>query len=906
MSSTNLTWHEAKDRAALLKVDRYSIMLDLTNGHGLPGEKTFTSKTTVWFHTRDDASPEDLKRGTFLDLRAARITSVQINGTDVTSDAIHFDGNRYDDAAGIQLRNLEAGENRVTVCAECSYSTSGEGLHRFVDPSDGNVYLYTQCETADAKRVFACFDQPDLKATYRMQVVTPDSWRLITNGPVTTTITSRHENLVATDKDASQTHVAVHTAEVNYPLSTYLIAFMAGPYTEATDVWRGTITAHPETPDVASTEEVTIPLGLYCRRALAEHLDTDELFKETKQGFDFYAKHFGIPYPFTKYDQVFCPEYNMGAMENAGAVTIREDYIFRSATTRYLYERRNDTILHEMAHMWFGDLVTMKWWNDLWLNESFATWSSAQAQTEVSEFTTAWVTFAHVEKAWAYAQDQLSSTHPISTDASDIETVDQNFDGITYAKGASVLKQLAAYVGLDEFFAGVRLHFHRHQFGNATFDDLLSALEESSGRDLSGWADQWLKTTGINTLSVETESNDGVYTSVIVKQSGAQPGNGELRDHRIGVGVYALQDDEVVRTAHVELDIHGEITEVPDLIGTAVGDLIIPNDGDLTYALIDLDDASHEFVLAHLPSITDPMVRALCWSAAWERLRAGRLRARDFITLVERGLPHETETAVVQQLVKQVVSAAVHYADPTWLAMEGWATVAHTLVSSAQAAAPGSDTQLAAVKELPNIAPTDDTVAIARAIINGSPASVSLDGLSIDTDMTWLAIKILAAAAGSKDVTGSEVITMIDDISATDRSSLGEQAAIVAQALIPTSENKARVWDQVMGDSASTLSNRQLLSNVAGFYTPGCNELVEDYRDRYFDAALSVWNNLSGEMALRVLAGMYPSWDTSTAATARADMLIHDESLSAGFRRLIAEGKDNQVRFAAARDYDRS
>ena len=913
MSSTNLTWQEAKDRAALIGVDRYSIILDLTDGHGLPGEKIFTSKTTVWFHTRDGVSEGDLEEGTFLDLRASRVTSVQLNGTDVTTDAIRYSDNQYDEEAGIQLRNLEPGDNRVTVCAECRYSTSGEGLHRFVDPSDNAVYLYTQFETADAKRVFACFDQPDLKATYRVQVITPDSWRLITNGPVSTTVTSPRAGILTTDGDNPQTTVAIHEAEVDYPLSTYLIAFMAGPYTEATDVWRGTITPHPETSDKSTetsdesaSQEVEIPLGLYCRRALAEHLDSEELFKETKQGFDFYAKHFGIPYPFKKYDQVFCPEYNMGAMENAGAVTIREDYVFRSATTRYLYERRNDTILHEMAHMWFGDLVTMKWWNDLWLNESFATWSSAQAQTEVSEFTTAWVTFAHVEKAWAYAQDQMSSTHPISTDASDIETVDQNFDGITYAKGASVLKQLAAYVGLDEFFAGVRLHFQRHQYDNATFNDLLDALEESSGRDLSQWADQWLKTTGVNTLSVDAQAKDGAYTSVAVKQSGAQPGEGEHRDHRIGVGVYSLQDGDVVRTANTELDIHGESTDVPELVGTPVGDLILPNDGDLTYALIDLDDASNEFVLNHLPAIKDPMARALCWSAEWERLRVGRLRARDFIALVERGLPHETETAVVQQLVRQVVSAARNYANPTWLADEGWDAVAHALVSTARAAAPGSDTQLAAVKELPNVEPTAETVAIARAIVDGTPESVELDGLSIDTDMTWLAIKMLAASSGSHGVSEDEVTKLIDETSANDRSSLGEQAAIAARALLPTTDNKSRVWDDIMGEDASTLSNRQLLSNVAGFRTAGSDELLAGYRDRYFDEALGVWENLNGEMALRVLAGMYPSWDTSDEAIARAEKLVANEELPAGFRRLIAEGKDNQRRFAAAREHDRS
>ena len=773
-------------------------------------------------------------------------------------------------------------------------------MHRFEDPADGEVYLYTQFETADAKRVFACFDQPDLKATYDMKVITPDHWRLITNGATTT------------KKDAGEANgegaVAVHTAKVDYPLSTYLIAFMAGPYVEVTDKWTGTITSHPETPDHATEETITIPLGLYCRRTLADHMDSERLFLETKQGFDFYAKRFGVPYPFHKYDQIFCPEYNMGAMENAGAVTIREDYVFRSATTEYLYERRNDTILHEMAHMWFGDLVTMQWWNDLWLNESFATWTATQAQTEVSQYSDAWTTFASVEKAWAYAQDQLPSTHPVTTDASDLETVEQNFDGITYAKGASILKQLAAYVGLEPFLAGVRLHFARHEYGNATFDDLLGALTESSGRDLSGWADMWLKTTGMNTLSVDfTVDDDGNFADIAVVQSGAQPGKGELRDHRAGVGVYALDGGRLVRTAYAELDVKGERTEVTELVGKSAGDLILPNDQDLAYALIELDDKSAQTVVDHIGDIEDPMARALCFSAMWQGVRGGTVRGRDFVALVGRGLPTESHTGIVQQLVRQVVSTATNYCDPTWLDEQGWQQLTSLLLDAARAGQPGGDTQLAAVQQLVKVRPTTETVAIARAILADDVDSVQLPGLATDAEMTWLAIKLLASAAGS-DLDGApsldEIEQLIAEQSQKDRSSLGDQAATMARALVPTAENKQRVWEACTTEAAKDSTNREILALLDGFITPGRIDLAEGYRESFFERAEDLWSLLGGEMALRVLSQAYPSWDISLPAREQASELIAKEELPGGLRRLLAEGHDAQERFARAQLFD--
>ena len=374
---------------------------------------------------------------TVIDIAADTVRSASLNGRDL-------DVSGYDESTGIPLRGL-ADRNVVVVDADCRYSNTGEGLHRFVDPVDDETYLYSQFETADAKRMFACFDQPDLKATFDVRVTAPKHWKVISNG--------------ATGVRGGHRKGGVHTFATTPRMSTYLVALIAGPYADWNDAY--------------SDEHGEIPLGIYCRASLAPHMDAERLFTETKQGFGFYHKNFGLPYAFGKYDQLFVPEFNAGAMENAGAVTFLEDYVFRSKVTRASYERRAETVLHEMAHMWFGDLVTMTWWDDLWLNESFATFASVLCQAESTEYTEAWTTFATVEKSWAYRQDQMPSTHPIAADIPDLHAVEVNFDGITYAKGASVLKQLVAYVGLDHFLAGLRDYFQTHAFGNAGFSDLL-------------------------------------------------------------------------------------------------------------------------------------------------------------------------------------------------------------------------------------------------------------------------------------------------------------------------------------------------------------------------------------------------------------------------------------------------
>ncbi|MFV8396372.1 aminopeptidase N [Corynebacterium hindlerae] len=856
MTSINLTRDEANRRSELLKVSHYDIELDLTTS-----EDTFESRTTVTFSV---LQPGD----TFIDLRADRVAAT-LNGAVLEAD--------YSPENGLALTGLTPGEYTLVVDATIPYSHTGQGLHRFVDPADNQPYLYTQFETADAKRMFACFDQPDQKATYRISGLTPKDWKFITNA----------ETAVETEGEFLR-----HTASVDYLLSTYLVAVCAGPYHEVRDTWRGTLTHHPETP-ADQPRELEIPLGIFCRASIASSLDAERLFEQTKQGFDWYHRNFGYAYPFGKYDQLFVPEFNMGAMENAGCVTFRDEYVFTSKVTRYRYERRCDTVLHEMAHMWFGDLVTMQWWDDLWLNESFATWSAAISQAEETEFDTAWVTFANIEKSWAYQQDQLPSTHPIFADATDIETVEANFDGITYAKGSSVLKQLQAYVGREAFLAGVRQHFANHAFGNATFDDLLGAFEKASGRDLSTWADQWLKTTGINKLSPVFEVADGAYTSFSVEQSGAQPGAGELRTHRVAVGLYSLIDGTVQRTHRVEIDVDGASTSVPELVGLPAADLVLVNDDDLTYCLMGLDAGSLAFVRDNIARITDPMPRTLCWSAAWEMTRAGEMKARDFVALVAAGAATETEIAVLERILQQATTAVTSYADPDWAAEHGNNLLAELLLSGVHAAAPGSDFQLAFAQALAKVRPNDAALDYFRGIL----ADTAPAGLDIDADLRWWALTALIAADKV-----DEPLTEIAAMRAADPSASGQNSAWRAEAAINTAANKADIFAKLL-DLDHPLSNLDTRHKLEGLTFAGAAANLEQFNSEYYARAAAFWDGASSEVARATLTGLFPAWDISEAGLARADEFLAT-NLVPGLERVVSEARDRIARALRLRSID--
>ena len=841
----NLTRTDAAARAELLAVQSYDLHLDVTDGDGHPGERTFRSVTTVEFTARRAGAE------TFIDLVADTVHSATLNGTEL-------DVSTYTEDGGLPLPGL-AEQNTLVVTADCRYSNSGEGLHRFEDPEDRQVYLYTQFEPADAKRMFACFDQPDLKATFTMHVAAPFDWQVVSN--------TGGRTIEAGPAGSQLVHF-----EPTRRISTYLVALIAGPYAKVTDSHEG------------------IPLGLYCRASLAKHLDADELFRVTKQGFDFYHRVFDYPYPFDKYDQLFVPEFNAGAMENAGAVTFLEDYVFRSKVSRARYERRAETILHELGHMWFGDLVTMRWWDDLWLNESFATYISTLCQSEATEYTTAWTTFANTEKAWAYAQDQLPSTHPIAADIPDVAAVEVNFDGITYAKGASVLKQLVAYVGREEFLSGVRRYFRKHEFGNTTLADLLAPLEESSGRDLSEWVEQWLRTSQVNTLRPVFElTNDGRYKSFAIEQT-AVAEHPVLRNHRLAVGLYSEGPGGLTRSDRVELDVAGARTEIPELVGHPAADLVLVNDDDLTYAKLRLDERSLGTLRTRIGAMPDPLARALCWSAAWDMTRDAELPAREWVQLVLAGVDAETEISVVQALLARVQTALSSYADPTW-APTGWSALADHAMSALQAAPAGSDMQLQWSRTLASAARTEEHAAVLRGLLDGSR---TVEGLEVDADARWAFLSGLVAIGAAGDAE-------IDAEAERDATATGLRRAATAAALRPTAESKERTWQRAFHDE--NVPNAVHEAILQGFWHPAQRELTAGYVERYFTEIRPMWDRRPGEIAKNAVQYLFPPIVEPRTIVA-ADAWLADTEQPSPLRRLISEGRDGIARALRARERD--
>ncbi|WP_067461121.1 aminopeptidase N [Actinomadura macra] len=839
----NLTRDEARERARLLTVQSYAVELDLT-----AGEDRFGSTTVVRFGSTEAGT------STFVDLHGALVREVTLNGQDL-------DPASYDAEKGrIPLPDLAA-ENELRVVADCAYSRSGEGLHRFVDPVDESVYLYTQFETADAHRMFTCFDQPDLKATFELGVRAPDGWEVITN-------------------EAPET---AEGGDWRFPptpqISTYITALVAGPYHVVRDEYR-------------RTDGTVIPLGVFCRASLAEHLDADAIVDVTRQGFAYFEKVFGRPYPFTKYDQLFVPEFNAGAMENAGCVTFLEDYVFRSRVTDAAYERRAETILHEMAHMWFGDLVTMRWWDDLWLNESFATYMSVLCQAEATKWTGSWTTFANLMKAWAYRQDQLPSTHPISADIPDIRAVEVNFDGITYAKGASVLKQLVAYVGRDNFLEGVRHYFDRHAWGNTVLTDLLGALEETSGRDLASWSKEWLETAGVNTLRPEYEVDaDGDFSSFTVVQE-AKPDYPTLRSHRVAIGLYDRTAEGLVRRQRVELDVVGARTEVAELVGQKRPDLVLVNDDDLTYAKIRLDDHSLKTLVEGIGDIRDGLPRALCWSAAWDMTRDAEMATRDYIRLVVQGIRGVTDISVTQTLLRQARTAVQQYADPSWR-QEGLGLMADALSTLAREAEAGSDFQLAYVQAFAASAVSEEHLAFVRGLLDGSD---TLDGLKVDTDLRWALLRRLV-------VTGKAGEAEIDAEHERDRTAAGERHAAAGKAALPTAEAKAAAWERIV---SGKLPNAVYRATLGGFVEPDQADLLVPYVDAYFAEVGKIWREWSSDMSQTFAEVAYPFLVIEQSTVDRTEAYIAEQKPPAALVRLLSEGRDGVTRALRARAKDRS
>ena len=847
MPGENLTKKEAIERASIVRVESYSVEIDLTQGAEL-----FGSTTRVRFSAKEGAS-------TFIDAITGAVHSVVLNGK-VLQPAEVSDGIR------IQLPSLEK-ENELVVVAQGKYTNTGEGLHRFVDPVDQEVYLYTQFEVPDSRRMFAVFEQPDLKATFSFNITAPSYWKVVSNSPTP----EPHE---------LREGVSVWNFDPTPRISSYITALVAGPYIEVND-------------QLVSSSGKVVPLGVFCRKSLFEHLDAEYIFEKTKQGFTFFESQFGVPYPFEKYDQLFVPEFNAGAMENAGAVTFTETYVFRSKVTDATRERRVVTILHELAHMWFGDLVTMRWWNDLWLNESFAEYASTLATQEATEWHGAWATFASLEKAWAYRQDQLPSTHPIVAEINDLEDVQVNFDGITYAKGASVLKQLVAWVGQEPFMRGVSAYFKKHAYQNTELSDLLKELETESGRELSEWSKLWLETAGVNLLRAELEETAGTITSFSILQS-AISDYPYLRPHRLAVGFYNEVGGKLVRTERVELDVQGAKTLVPELVGKKRPELILLNDDDLTYAKIRLDESSWGAALAKLSSIEDPLARALVWGSAWDATRDGEKSARAFIELVLAHIANESESTTMMTCLRQLLTVTNLYVASEYR-LESQLKVADGLWRLAQNAQAGSDAQLQFIKFFAQFARNDQQLATVADLLSGK---TQMDGLEIDTDLRW---ELLTALSVGGKVTRERIDVELE----ADNTANGQKAHAAAIAGMPDLKSKQEIFDKLV--DTDQLSNALVNAASLAFGRVLDTSVLEPFVDQYFSKVLAIWENKSYHMAEYLLVNLYPLAIVNQALAYQTEQFLKNPELVSkpALKRIIVENLANVQRALAAQSADK-
>lgn len=848
----NLTRAEARERAELISVESYDVSLDLTKG-----DKVFGSTTHVKFTAVPGSS-------TFIDAVTHAVHSITLNGRPL-HPAETADGIR------IQLPDL-AGSNELTVVADAAYMNTGEGLHRFVDPVDGEVYLYTQFEVPDSRRMFAVFEQPDLKGTFAFTVTAPSHWDVISNSP-----TPAPETTTPADDGGAR---SVWSFAPTPRLSSYVTALIAGPYQSVRS-------------EVRSSDGRVIPLGVFARKSLMQYLDADNIFELTRQGFEFFEAQFGCPYPFEKYDQLFVPEFNAGAMENAGAVTILEGYVFRGKVTDAQVERRAITVLHELAHMWFGDLVTMRWWNDLWLNESFAEYMSHLAAVENTSFESAWTTFASVEKSWAYRQDQLPTTHPIFAEINDLQDVEVNFDGITYAKGASVLRQLVAWVGPEQFMAGVREYFAKHAWQNTELSDLMVELEKASGRDLDQWGRLWLETAGVNTLQPElTLDADGNLASFSIIQTAVEEWP-TIRPHRLAVGFYNLNGAGKLERIHrEELDVDGGRTEVPGLTGLAQPDLILINDDDLAYAKVRLDEKSLATATAHLKDFSRSLPRTLVWNSAWDAARDGETPARRYVRLILANVGSESDSSVIQTQLRQLATTLNFYVAEEF--REATTVDAAASLWDLAAAVPGgSDAQLQFMKAFAQLARSGNQLDSVAWLLDGSE---TLAGLTVDQDLRWELVASLVAG-GRLDQEG------IDAELDRDNTASGQNAAALAAAAIPTAEAKAKAWDAIV--VKGELSNALQGSAVNGFMRVLDRTLLEPYAEKYFEAVPGIVAKRTHALAQQIVVGLYPALLTTQATVDRTDRFLAGlPADSTALRRMMLENRDGVARALRARSAD--
>lgn len=878
VNNENLTQEEAALRARTISVDTYDVHVDLT--HASSDFETYPVATTVRFTASEGAS-------TFIDYIHQSVESVKLNGVSLPVDEV-VEGSR------ITLPGLQA-ENTLTIKGRSYFSRSGEGLHRYIDPADGKVYLYTQYEPADCRRVFPNFEQPDLKAVFNFRITAPKSWVVSSNAELDREI-----------DDPSDSSISKRVFKSTAPISTYITAIVAGEYFTAFDTY---------TP-ASAVNSGPIPLVAYCRQSLKEHFDYQNIFAVTKQGLDFFQDLFDYAYPYPKYEQAFVPEYNLGAMENPGLVTFTEGYIFVSGADESQLEGRANVICHEMSHMWFGDLVTMKWWNDLWLKESFADFMGHLGAAEANGYKDAWVTFANSRKAWAYRQDQLPTTHPIVADIPHLEAARQNFDGITYAKGASALKQLVAYVGFDQFIEAARVYFKRFEWGNTTLDDFLGVLDEVSDRDVRTWAEAWLQTSGLSELSCKRVTGADGSVQLVVRQQlpvGVPAGLG--RPHLLKIALFVSEGGRLVPTGVVSADIPvGQCEVVVGLTEqeqalVAAADVVLLNAEDLTYAKVALAEADGlEFALSQVSSVEDALSRGLLWGSLWNMVRDGKLASRRFVLAVGQAAAAEPSATLLSNIVDQA-QAAISLYTPAGARGELWDALYAALSEALAGAKEGSDEQLILVRALLSVSAHSQLgLEFAQDLARGASGQVEgfisdAPGMSYNQTLGW---KALGALAVQDAVTRQE----LDEARSFRPSATAERGYAFATAALPVAAAKQAAWNLVTEDMG--LSNELLSATAAGFQH-GPEELRTGYRDAFFELLAPTWAARTGGMATRVIRGLYPAVELAegTAGThpvvrATERWLAEHTDAPTALVRLVRELLDDAVRILNAQAYNAS
>lgn len=836
MSQANLTHTEAQFRAQALTLSAYHLHLDLSQATD-HDQKTYPVTSRIEFTT---AEPD-----LFLDYLGAEVASITVN--DSPAEVDFRDGRIY-------LRNLPTDQPvAVNIASSSSFSRSGQGLHRMLDTADGKTYLYSHLEPSDARRIFPCFEQPDLKARFHVKLSAPADWAILSNQP-----------------EVSRKTIAAEGGEVatvefapSPPLSTYLTSFAAGPYVSTSRMW------------TAPDQTIGVELRALARASMADYLD-DEILEITAQGMDFFHDNFDFPYPWGKYDSIFVPEYNLGAMENPGLVTFTEKYLFRSAPTRAQHAARTNTILHEMSHMWFGDLVTPQWWDDLWLKESFAEYMGADASVHATKYVEAWTNFAGSRKNWAYSQDQLPTTHPIKAEIPDVDAARQNFDGITYAKGAAVLKQLVHYVGREEFYAGARDYFKAHAFAAATFDDLLDALRNHTDRDLDTWSDAWLKTSGPDTLTPKiTVHNDTIESLEVIASA-----EGETRPHRVSISLF---DASLTRTTTFDVDIPAgsSTTTISEAHGKPAPSLVLVNDGDHTYAKVRFDDNSLETVRARLSELhggaEEELSRAVIWTALWNMTRDGQWAANEFIDTVLQHAPHEDNTNLMATNFANARYAVAHFLSDDRREAKR-AEVADKFWALLQAAEPGSDAQLTIARStIAALASTPDASGTSRL---NDMLQEGIRGLLLSPDLRWSIIQALAA----RDALPQEVLEQQRE---DDNTLTGAAEYLGAKYAYPDPKLKRYLFDEVRIPQAH--SNAEVLQLLAAFNAPRAADLTEEFAPEFFEVLESIWSEHPIEIANHIVRGLYPHQEMAVAAT---NKFLNSNKVPGALRRVLLECQD--------------